>query len=51
VEQLIPGRVVADLGDEDLDPIGFISWVKIWPSICAYWFAKLRASTSSRLNE
>ena len=29
--------------------IGFISWVKIWPRIWAYWLARLRASTSSRL--
>ena len=29
--------------------IGFISWVKIWPRICAYSLARLRASTSSRL--
>jgi hypothetical protein len=28
--------------------IGFISWVKICPRIWAYWFARLRASTSSR---
>ena len=30
-------------------PCGFISWVKIWPRIWAYWLARLRASTSSRL--
>ena len=30
--------------------IGLISWVKTWPRIWAYSLARLRASTSSRLN-
>ena len=29
--------------------MGFISWVKTWPRSWAYWLARLRASTSSRL--
>ena len=50
VEQLVAGRASRPTSATRISTsIGFISWVKIWPRIWAYWLARLRASTSSRL--
>ena len=48
VEQLVAGRLAPTSATRISTSIGFISWVKIWPRIWAYWLARLRASTSSR---